>query len=115
MAAARFARSSRGRLGSKKAQPARHEVESLERRALLSALPGYAPIGGWGNNSAHPAWGSAGVDLIRLVPAAYADAIKAPSLPNNQSARAISNLINNQADPANPRVDLETVDQNSLS
>ena len=35
-------------------------------------------------------------------PAAYADGISSPSLPNNPSARVISDLLNNQADPGDP-------------
>ncbi len=42
-------------------------------------------------------------------------AINSPSLPQDPSARLISNLVNNQADPANPSQDIQTVDQNSLS
>ncbi len=73
------------------------------------------PIGGISNNPAHAAWGVAGTDLLRLAPAAYADGIDAPALPNDLSARAISDLLNNQADPADPSQDIQTVDQNSLS
>ncbi len=74
-----------------------------------------APIDGVGNNLEHPSWGSAGSDLLRLVPAAYTDGIFAPSLPNNLSARLISNILNDQASANNPAQDISTVDQNSLS
>jgi peroxidase len=73
------------------------------------------PIGGISNNLANPAWGSTGMDLLRLAPVGYADGIDAPALPNDLSARAISDLLNNQADPANPAQDIQTVDRNSLS
>jgi hypothetical protein len=89
-------------------------VEALESRVHLSTTT-VEPIDGTGNNLANPAWGSAGADLIRLAAAAYADGVSAPALANDLSARAISNLLNNQADPANPSVDLATIDQNSLS
>jgi hypothetical protein len=48
-------------------------LEALETRALLSTL--FAPIDGTGNNVANPTWGSAGTDLLRLSPVAYADGI----------------------------------------
>ena len=73
------------------------------------------PINGAGNNVANPTWGQAGTDLLRLTPAQYANGINSPSLPQDPSARLISNLVNNQADPANPSQDIQTVDQNSLS
>jgi len=99
---------------------AHYSAEILEQRSMLSAsavLPANAvePIGGTGNNMSNPTWGAAGNDLIRLSPAAYANGINSPSLPQNASPRLISNIVNNQADPANPSQDLGTVDQKSLS
>jgi hypothetical protein len=73
------------------------------------------PIGGVSNNVVSPLWGSAGTDLLRLAPVGYADGIDAPALPNDLSARAISDIVNNQADPADPSQDIQTVDGNSLS
>ncbi len=93
---------------------ARFDLEALENRTHLSVTT-YEPIDGVGNNINHPSWGSAGSDLIRLAPAAYADGIDSPALPNDLSARAISNIINNQADPNDSSQDIQTVDQNSLS
>ena len=87
--------------------------ELLESRVHLSASVESA--NGTGNNLANPAWGSAGVDLLRLVQAAYSDGIGSPNLSNDLSARAISNLLNSQADPKAPGVDVQTVDENSLS
>ena len=76
---------------------------------------GYRSIDGTGNNLENPDLGSAGTDLLRTSPVAYADGISSPSLPQDASARAISDILNNQADPNNPTQDLNTVDQNSLS
>lgn len=95
-------------------------ADVLEQRILLSAstvLPANAvePIGGTGNNVNNPTWGAAGNDLIRLTPAAYANGYSTPSLPQDPSARVVSNLINNQADPADPSQDIATVNQQSLS
>ena len=88
-------------------------VERLETRFLLSA--DIRPIDETGNNLANPQWGSTAADLIRLAAAAYSDGIGAPALATNLSARAISNLLNNQADPKNPSQDIQTGDQSSLS
>jgi hypothetical protein len=73
------------------------------------------PYDGVGNNLNNPTWGSQNIDLIRLAPIGYADGVSAPSLPDNLSARAISNFVNNQADPANTSLDILTVDRRSLS
>jgi peroxidase len=88
---------------------------TAEARATSIWNTNTEPIGGISNNLANPAWGVAGMDLLRLAPAAYADGIDAPALPDDLSARAISDLVNNQADPADPSQDIQTVDQNSLS
>ncbi|HEX4072022.1 MAG TPA: peroxidase family protein, partial [Planctomycetaceae bacterium] len=95
-------------------------ADILEQRVLLSAttaLPASAvePIGGTGNNVANPTWGAAGNDLVRLTPAQYANGYSTPSLPQDSSARLISNLVNSQADPADPSQDIATVNQQSLS
>jgi hypothetical protein len=94
-------------------RPTPLELEPLEARMLLST--GLYSADGSGNNVANPTWGSAETDLLRLSPAAYADGISSPSLPNDPSARVVSDLLNNQADPSDPSQDLQTVDQNSLS
>ncbi len=91
----------------------RPAVEALEVRTLLSAS--FYTADGSGNNVANPSLGAAGTDLLRVSPAAYADGISAPSLPNDPSGRVVSNIVNNQADPANPSQDVNTVDANSLS
>ena len=54
-------------------------------------------------------------DLLRLTPAQYANGYSTPSLANDPSARLISNIVNNQADPANPSQDIATVNKQSLS
>jgi hypothetical protein len=90
------------------------DLEPLEARCAPTAL-GFRPIDEVGNNTANPTEGTAGTDLLRVSPAAYADGISAPSLPQDQSARAISNILNDQTDPTDPSQDLNTVDQNSLS
>ncbi len=92
----------------------RLEMQLLEDRCV-PAVSGYRPINEVGNNVAHPSWGSTGVDLIRQSPEAYGDGISTPSLFTDQSARAISNILNSQADPANPSQDLNTYDGLSLS
>src|SRR5262249_22503761 len=73
------------------------------------------PIDEVGNNVARPTLGTAGTDLLRVSPAAYADGISAPSLPGNPSARVFSDILNNQANPSDPSQDVNTVDGQSLS
>jgi peroxidase len=99
-----------------------HAADVLEPRVLLSATaaaPAAAPtvesFDGSGNNIAHPTWGQAGTDLLRVSAPQYANGINSPSLPQNPSARVVSDILNNQADPANPGQDITTIDQNSLS
>jgi hypothetical protein len=64
----------------------------------LSTDP-FRSITGFGNNLAHPTYGEAGTDLVRVSPVTYADGISKPSQPNTLSAREISNNLNNQSDP----------------
>jgi hypothetical protein len=89
-------------------------LETLEGRCL-PAVTGFRPITEVGNNLANPTLGTANTDLLRVSPVAYADGISSPSLPNNPSARVLSDLLNNQADPNNPGQDLNTTDANNLS
>jgi serine/threonine protein kinase len=88
---------------------------STQSGSSSSTATGFRPIDEVGNNVANPTWGTANTDLLRVSPAAYADGISSPSLPNDPSARAISNIVNNQADPNNPSQDVNTVDSNNLS
>jgi hypothetical protein len=71
--------------------PGQRWFEELETRLLMSA--DVASIDGTGNNLTHPLWGSAGSDLLRMAPAAYADGIAAPAGATRPSARAISNAL----------------------
>ena len=94
-------------------------LETLESRCLLSGSglsgAGFRPISEIGNNVANPTEGTAGTDLLRISPAAYADGISSPSLPGDQSARAISDIVNSQADPSDPSQDLNTDRSTALS
>src|SRR5689334_6865819 len=66
-----------------------HSLEALELRRMLAA--GARTIDGTLNNLASTVLGSAGQDLIRLAPAAYADGISQPAGSTRPSAREISN------------------------
>ncbi len=103
---------------TKAAKPTRRkprpEVELLEARFMLS-VSGYRPITEVGNNPVNANWGTAGTDLIRQSLTAYANGYSTPSLAQDLSPRAISDILNNQADPADPSQDVQTVDGNSLS
>ena len=103
-------------------------MENLEERAMLSVTAAaspvlgptvpaslYRPIDEVGNNVASPTLGTAGTDLLRVSVAAYANGVSSPSLPQDQSARVISDILNNQANPTDPSTDLNTVDASSLS
>lgn len=90
------------------------KVRWLECRCVPSVTV-FRPIDEYGNNIANPTWGVAGTDLIRLTPAQYADGVDAPSLLNAPNPRLISDIVNNQAAPADPAQDLATVNQSSLS
>jgi hypothetical protein len=110
--AAKWSRVSTGR--SRRRPRVGSVFELLESRRLMSSS-GYEPIDGVGNNVVNVDWGATGTDLLRLTPAAYADGISSPSLPDDQSARAISNLVNSQTDPSDPSTELNTIDGNNLS
>src|SRR5262249_18823427 len=91
----------------------RLELQVLEARAMPSSV--FPPIGGTGNNLAHPDWGSAGTDLIRIAPAAYANGVSAPAAADRPGAPAISNALSDQPAPSHPSQDLNTVNQKGLS
>jgi len=74
--------------------------------AFLKVPPasGTAPaLDGKGNNLSHPTWGSAGVDLMRMAPAAYGDSVSTPAGSTRPSARLVSNSL----------CDLTTTDPNN--
>ena len=50
-------------------------------------------LDGKGNNIAHPNWGSANEQFLRLSPVEYADGISSPSGANRPSARTVSNTF----------------------
>ncbi len=66
--------------------------QSMEQRVLLSA----SPIGGVGNNVAHPEWGTVGVELLRKAVAEYGDGISTPAGSDRPAAREVSNAIFDQ-------------------
>jgi peroxidase len=74
----------------------RPKVSLLEGRCLLSASSAIESIDDTGNNPINAAWGSAGIDLIRIAAAAYADGLIAPAGGNRPSARVISNTVADQ-------------------
>jgi hypothetical protein len=96
------------------AKPRLLNLETLGDRVVPTAS-GYRPIDEVGNNLAIPNQGTAGTDLLRLSSSAYANGVNSPSLAQNPSARVISDILNNQVDPANPSQDLNTLDASSLS
>ena len=72
-------------------------------------------VNGTNNNLTHPEWGGAGTDLIRIAPAAYADGVSAPAGANRPGARAISNALSDQTDPADATQDLDLTNTKQLS
>ena len=70
-------------------------VHALESRDVPAASL-VRSIDGTGNNTAHPTWGAANTDFVRVAPAAYADGISAPAGANRPSARAVSNAVDDQ-------------------
>ena len=91
------------------------EIESLEVRCLLDAASFYS-FDGSGNNIANPTWGASG---HRSTPPDACPVCQWISVRRRcrriPVARLISNILNNQADPANPSQDIATVNQQSLS
>src|SRR4029453_17460326 len=53
-------------------------------------------IDGTGNNTDHPTWGSAGIDLVRTAPVAYADGVSSPAGADRPSPREVSNTVSDQ-------------------
>lgn len=75
-------------------------LEQLESREYFAVDPlmVYRSFDGTGNNISNPTWGAAGTDLLRLVPAAYADGISSPAGANRPSSRVISNTLSDHPD-----------------
>ena len=74
--------------------------------ALINGSTRFTPasLDGTGNNLTHPAWGTAGFDLMRFGPAAYDDSIASPAGAARSGARLISNTVCDQpADAHNAR------------
>src|SRR5207248_11519441 len=76
-------------------RPARLAPEPLEPRDVPSATA-FRSIDGSGNNLAHPTWGEAGTDFLRVAPAQYADGVSAPAGASRPSARVVSNTVSDQ-------------------
>jgi peroxidase len=89
--AALFARnlSLRHRSQTKNKKPPLH-IEVLEDRTVPSS---FRTIDGWDNNPAHPDWGSAGTNLLRIAPAEYSDGMYTPAGYERPCPRVISNAI----------------------
>lgn len=74
----------------------RPAIDTLESRLTPSA--NFPSIDGAGHNLAHPDWGQAGSELIRIAPAEYSDGVSTPAGADRPSAREISNAIADQGD-----------------
>jgi hypothetical protein len=74
---------------------------ALTAAAIASAAAGLSAlvmlIDGWGNNLAHPEWGSVGVQLLRLGTTAYDDDVSAPGGVGRPGPREISNAVSAQS------------------
>ncbi|MFO0965945.1 MAG: peroxidase family protein [Gemmataceae bacterium] len=88
-----FALSRRPRSTPRPPRSHRPYFDVLEERCLMAAS--FSAIDGTGNNLLHPTWGSAGVDLLRLAPAAYSDG-STPAGADRPSARVVSNTVADQ-------------------
>jgi hypothetical protein len=87
------------------AAPRHLQLESLERRELLTGnLPWgtyeFRSIDGSGNNLEHPDWGAAGTALLRMMPASYMDGKgeMMVEVSDRANPRTISNRIAAQGD-----------------
>ncbi|MBY0228489.1 MAG: peroxidase [Gemmataceae bacterium] len=71
-------------------------LETLEDRCVLASdilANDFRTFDGTGNNLLRDGWGSAGSQLIRVAPAAYADGISAPAGAGRPGAREVSNAV----------------------
>src|SRR4051794_34034068 len=79
----------------------RLRLEELENRCLMDAS-GFRPIDEIGNNQTNTALGTAGTDLLRVSPSAYANGINTPGMGGGAptfvaGSRLVSNTVSNQA------------------
>jgi hypothetical protein len=65
-------------------------------RAETNPGAGFRRLDGRGNNLRQPDMGAAGTQLLRWVPADYADSIAQPAGPQRLSARAVSSIVSDQ-------------------
>ncbi|MFK7760491.1 MAG: peroxidase family protein [Phycisphaerales bacterium] len=80
------------------AQPAARPADQAKSNQGVPPGPAIYPlefrtIDGTNNNLTNPTWGAAGHELVRALPADYADGISTPSGASRPSARMISNLV----------------------
>ena len=61
--------------------------------SVLDLLGELRTLDGTSNNLAHPDWGRAGIELLRLTTTGYSDGANAPGGINRPSPRLISNLV----------------------
>ncbi len=66
-------------------------LDALEPRLLMAG--NYRSFDGSGNNRLHLEWGTAGEQLLRTVPAEYADGVSAPAGVDRPNPREISNVV----------------------
>ena len=69
------------------------ELNEIKIPAKKQAHSKYRNIDGRRNNLAHPRWGAAGEQLLRLGPADYVDGISDPSGAGRPHPRDISNAV----------------------
>ncbi len=66
--------------------------------AIHAQLDAYRTIDGRDNNLKHPRWGSTGIELLRVLPAAYADGRSEPAGEKRPGPREISNACAAQSE-----------------
>jgi hypothetical protein len=91
-----FAKESGSSRGERKREARRAGLEQLEDRRVMTA--DYRTYDGTGNNLVNLQWGSTDEQLLRIVPADYADGISSPGGENRLSAREISNIVVDHAE-----------------
>src|SRR5262245_44466666 len=74
------------------------QTAPTEEVVLAEIASEFRTYDGSQNNSSHPLWGSAGVQLLRMGRSEYADNIAEPGGADRESPRLISNVIADQGD-----------------